>query len=139
MDYLHGEAWFCVAVASICLTACICVYLNIVCLTVNRWVFICYDNLYRKIYNKFTTLLICVVTWLVGFGAELPNYFGLGGHYFDEKAHQCIWDRTANRGYTLFVSLGLIGSPVLLLVYCNTAVLMKIWKARREVLKFSSG
>jgi hypothetical protein len=139
MDYLNGEAWFCVAVASLCLTACICVFLNVACLTINRWMFICHDKIYDKIYNNTTTIALCIATWVLSFGAELPNFFGLGGHYFDEKSHQCIWDRTANRGYTLFVTLGLITSPFFLLAYCNTAVLMKIRNVRKNVLKFSTG
>ncbi|XP_060558928.1 melanopsin-like [Ruditapes philippinarum] len=92
------------------------------------------EQIYKNNHN-----CSCIATWVLSFGAELPNFFGLGGHYFDEKSHQCIWDRTANRGYTLFVTLGLITSPFFLLAYCNTAVLMKIRNVRKNVLKFSTG
>ncbi|XP_045166805.2 melatonin receptor type 1B-A-like [Mercenaria mercenaria] len=132
-DYLHGEFWLCIAVASMCLTACICVFLNVACLTVNRWLFICHDKVYDRIYNYTTTTTFCILTWVVAICAELPNFFGLGGHFFDEKAHQCIWDRTASRVYTMFVSLGLITTPLILLAYCNTAILIKIWKVKGNV------
>jgi MFS family permease len=139
MDYFDKKLWLCVTTASMCLTACICAYLNIVSLTVNRWLFLCHDEIYDKIYNKFTSTFICIVTWLLGVGAELPNFLGIGGHYFDEKSHQCIWNRRASRTYTIIICLGFITAPMILLLFCNTAIFIKIWKVRKNVCRLSTG
>lgn len=130
-DLQHASFWLCAMVASMCLTVCICTFLNMVFLTVNRYVFICHNKLYSKIYSRYTTLAMCIACWLLAVLAEAPNFFGWGGHFFDPKSHQCIWDRTADSSYTLFVALGLITTPLLFLAGSNVAILRQVWITKR--------
>ena len=127
----YTSYWFCALVASMCLTVCICTFLNMVFLTVNRYFFICHNNMYNKIFTKTSTIMLCIACWVFAVLAEVPNFMGWGGHYFDPKSHQCIWDRTADRSYTLFVSLGLITSPLVVLAGCNIAILRRVWITKR--------
>ena len=125
----------CNIIACFCLTTCICVFLNLTCLTVNRYIFICQNNLYHKIFSSLFTKSICILCWVVAFVLEVPNMLGWGGHTFDTKSHQCIWDRTANRSYTLFVSLGLITCPLISMSVFHMLIFQKIWKAKDNLIK----
>ena len=133
MHIMQWGSWLCISVASLCLTACICVFLNIVNITVNRWIFICFANAYDKIYNKTSVIVLCVACWMIGFGVELPNFIGWGDHAFDEKTHQCTWDRHADRSYTVLVSAGFITVPLLLILYCNISMIKRIWDVKRNI------
>lgn len=105
----------CEMVACMCLTACVCAFLNITFLTINRYIFICRNTIYHKIFTTASTIIMCGSTWILSFALEAPNFIGWGGHSFDKKSHECIWDWTASRSYTLFVSLGLITCPLVTL------------------------
>lgn len=138
LDSLRGAFWVCVFLASMCLTVCTCVTLNVVCLTVNRWICICHDSIYDSIFTRKLTITYCISTWIIGFFVELPNFFGVGGHTFDEKTFQCTWDRTTNKTYTMFMGFVVITLPLLILAYCNVAMLMKIWAVKKNLSRFSS-
>ncbi|XP_052241063.1 melatonin receptor type 1C-like [Dreissena polymorpha] len=138
MRIMHWGRWLCITVASLCLTTCVCVFLNIVNITVNRWLFICYTNVYSKIYNQGSTIGICILSWILGFGAEFPNYVGWGDHTFDEKSHQCYWDRTADHSYTVFVTAGLLTAAMFPVIFCNMAMVKKIWDVKRNVQSFQN-
>lgn len=49
---------------------------------------------------------------------------------------QCIWDRTASFSYTLFVSGGLIGGPLVMMGICFILVFYKIWSSKRDLYIF---
>ncbi|KAH3736180.1 hypothetical protein DPMN_042743 [Dreissena polymorpha] len=133
MHIMQWGSWLCISVASLFLTACICVFLNIVNITVNRWIFICYANAYDKIYNITSVNVLCIACWMIGFGVELPNFIGWGDHTFDEKTHQCSWDRHVDRSYTVLVSAGFIIVPLVLILYCNMSMIKRIWDVKRNI------
>ena len=125
----------CNMIACICLTACICVFLNLTCLTVNRYIFICKNAAYHKIFTDVLTKFMCLLCWVIAFALELPNMIGWAGHTFDSKSHQCIWDRTACRPYTLFVCLGLITCPLVCMSVFYALIFRKIWTAKHNLAK----
>ena len=131
---VKGEGWFddkiwlCETVAAICLTACFCAFLSLTLASVNRFVFICHNAVYDKIFTTKTSVAACVVVWLTAFSFEVPNFLGWGDHYFDPKSHQCIWDRTASLSYTMFVSLALILTPLLVMLLCFILIFRHIYR-----------
>lgn len=134
MDVMNSIPWLCVATASLCLTVCFCVFLNMLCLTLNRWMYICHNSVYTKIYNMKTCALMCFACWILAICMELGNFVGWGGHYFDAKSHQCIWDRTASRSYTLFVAFVLITTPLIIIAYCNVSMIRKVMSVKANAL-----
>ena len=132
-----GKWILCEFFASMCLTACLCSFLSLTMLTLNRYVFVCHYNLYHKIYTRTVCVFLCITCWTLGFLFELPNFFGWGDHVFDQKNHQCIWDRTANFSYTIFVSAGLIGLPLFLMGICFLLTFRKIWKSKFDVFSLN--
>ena len=47
-----------------------------------------------------------ITLWTTAFLAEMPSFLGWGGHSYDTKTMSCMWDRTADFTYTLFISVG---------------------------------
>lgn len=124
--------------ASLCLTACFCAFLSLTLLTLSRYIYLCHNHIYDKIFTRVSCIIICVISWVVAFLFEFPNFIGWGGHYFDQKNHQCIWDRTASLSYTMFVSIGLIGGPLLVMAICYFLIFQEIWKTKRDIYKLDS-
>ncbi|XP_070186246.1 melatonin receptor type 1B-like [Littorina saxatilis] len=139
---IKGEGWFddkrwlCEGVASMCLTACFCAFLSLSLASFNRYVFICHHNIYDKIFTTKSCICLCISAWVGAFFFEVPNFFGWGGHYFDAKSHQCIWDRTASLSYTMFVSLVLIFSPLFLMLICYILIFRHIYVIKLNLHQF---
>ncbi|KAL5018798.1 hypothetical protein ScPMuIL_004520 [Solemya velum] len=115
---LKGQAFFmdnvifCEVAASVCLTACFCAFMSLSIMTLHRYMYICHPNLHNRLYGRWGCVSLCIACWVGAFLLEMPNFLGWGGHYFDVKSHQCIWDRTASDSYTTFVSAFAIGNKL---------------------------
>lgn len=136
--FFNGLPFMCEFVASMCLTACFCAFLNLTCLTINRYFFVCHNHMYDFLFGRKTCIAICILTWPIAFVFEMPNIFGWGDHGFDTKNHSCIWDRTASLSYTLFVSIGLIGGPLMLMGFCYIMIFRYIWNSKKNLYKFEA-
>ncbi|XP_021350652.1 melatonin receptor type 1C-like [Mizuhopecten yessoensis] len=136
--YFDDKLELCHFIASMCLTACFCAFLSLTMLTINRCFYVCHNESYQKLYTRFTTGLMCGMCWVMAFLCEFPNFVGWGSHSFDEKNHQCIWDRTASLSYSLFLSIGLIGVPLLVMGICNVKIVLEIWKKKNDIYKLDS-
>ena len=137
-EFFDDKQWLCEFVASMCLTACFCAFLSLTLLTLSRYVYLCHNQLYDKLFNRGSCIVMCVMCWATAFMFEFPNFIGWGGHYFDKKNHQCIWDRTASMSYTMFVSIGLIGGPLVLMAICYFLIFQQIWETKRDIYKLDS-
>lgn len=108
-------------------------------LSLNRYIYVCHNVLYDVIYGRRVTIFLCVLCWVAAVLCEIPNFIGWGGHFFDFKNHQCIWDRTASLSYTLFVSVGLIGAPLVLMSVFYVLIFKHIWETKWNIYKFNTG
>ncbi|KAL8590158.1 hypothetical protein ACOMHN_010353 [Nucella lapillus] len=139
---VKGEAWFdsrqwlCEAVASMCLTACFCAFISLTLASINRFVFICHNQFYHKIFTTKSCIMSCVFAWVLAFCFEFPNVVGWGGHYFDQKNHQCIWDRTSSLAYTMFVSFALIFFPLCVMLVCFILIFRHIYRTKFNLYLF---
>ncbi|CAH1796341.1 unnamed protein product, partial [Owenia fusiformis] len=129
---VKGEEFFmevpvlCGVIAGMCLTACFAAFFSLTGLTVCRTAFILNRHSYNRYLNHTRSIIICIMFWVLGFIFESPNLIGWGRHTYDRKSHSCIWDRTANFAYTLFVAIGLIASPLVVMGACHIMVFKKI-------------
>ncbi|KAI8797401.1 melatonin receptor type 1A [Biomphalaria glabrata] len=141
---LKGEAWFndkpflCETVAIMCLTSCFCAFLSLTLASLNRYVFVCHNLLYNRIFTKRLCVLMCITAWVIAFFFEFPNLIGWGRHTFDKKSNQCIWDRTASFSYTLIVSVCLIGTPLLTMTMCYVLIFKKIYSTKANLYRMET-
>lgn len=125
--------WLCITIASLCLTACFCAFFSLTMLSINRYVYLCHNSWYDRLYGRKACITLCIICWVIAFLLELPNYFGWGGHYFDKQSHQCAWDRTNSLSYNLLVSIGLIGFPLGLMTVCYLLIFGHIWNTKKNL------
>lgn len=137
--FFSDKPWLCNLIASMCLTACFCAFASLTMLSLNRYVYLCHNEIYDKMYGRITCIVICVMCWIAAFLCEFPNFIGWGGHYFDQEANQCIWDRTSSLSYTLFVAIGLIGFPLLTMTICFILIFRRIWNTKKALYDIDEG
>ncbi|XP_069123724.1 melatonin receptor type 1B-B-like isoform X1 [Argopecten irradians] len=136
--FFDDKLEFCHFIASMCLTACFCAFLSLTMLTINRCFYVCHNTFYQKFYSRITVGLLCITCWIIAFLFEFPNFVGWGDHTFDKKNHQCIWDRTASLSYSLFVSVCLIGGPLVVMAICNIRIVLEIWQKKKSIYELDS-
>ncbi|XP_013402285.2 melatonin receptor type 1B-like [Lingula anatina] len=137
-EFFQDKWWLCEGIASMCLTACVCAFLSLSGVTLNRYIYTCHNHIYDRIYNRLSSILMCIFFWVCAFLLEMPNFIGWGDHGFDEKNHSCIWDRTASFSYTFFVSVALIGGPLVFMAYCYIRIFWKLYRSQTSLAKFSA-
>ena len=74
----------------------------------------------RDLHVASTLLMVCAV-WAIATALMLPNYFSWGGHTFDEKVVACVFDRSANYSYTVFLVSLSSAPPIACIVVCYVA------------------
>ena len=136
-DFFLDKEWLCTAIAAFCLTACFCAFLSLTAITLNRYIYVCHNQLYAKLFSRRKNAVICATIWACALLMESPNFFGWGDHYFDMKNHSCIWNRTASLSYTLFVSMAAVGGPLLLMGVCHFKIFSKIIHSSKQVASHS--
>ncbi|XP_072038994.1 melatonin receptor type 1B-B-like [Amphiura filiformis] len=129
------EDWprLCAAVSSVCFISCTCSLWNIGAIAVNRYVFICKNQHYTKIFTWKNTIAIAIAIWVICILADLSNHFGWGGHTYDVKFIACSYDRLADYGHVLFTICVFISLPVILIVVCYAQVFLTLRRSSQRV------
>lgn len=136
-EFFDDEMWTCELVAGMCATACSCAFLSLTLLSLSRYLFLCHNQMYDALFKRVSCIVMCVGCWLLATIFEAPKFFGWGGNYFDQKNHQCIWDRTASLSYTLFVCIGTLLQLSMIGIF-YLLIFLQIWKTKRNVFKLES-
>ena len=100
--FYDGKPRMCVALGSICIASCVASLLSIGCISINRYVYVCHNQVYSRIYTRTSAVLMCVLTWVVGFLLDAPSQIGWSRHTFDTKSKKvhyrvrpymlvCVW------------------------------------------------
>ena len=106
-------------IAKLCTISCVTSLLTIAAMSINRYLYVCHNDLYKKIFStKRTSLVICMSVYCVGLLLVLLNQAGIGDHGFDRKSLDCIWDRMATYPYTVVYSVTLVLIPSIVIGIC---------------------
>ena len=114
---VNGEIFFvkypglCKAIACLCTISCVTSLMTIAMMSLNRYFYICHNEIYEKIFTKRNCVCICISLYSVGCILILMNALGIGDHSFDPKSLECIWDRMATYYYTVVFSIALVWIP----------------------------
>ena len=121
---LEGEHFFdrtprlCQIIASMCTISCVTSLMTIAMMSLNRYIYLCHNSNYDRIFTKRSCILICVSLYSVGLTLVLLNQAGIGDHSFDRKSLECIWDRMATYPFTVVYSIMLVWVPCLVIGVC---------------------
>jgi hypothetical protein len=120
----------CNFIGAVCLLGCAASLLTMGVLAINRYVNICKNNLYKKIFSINKTYIVSFLCWIGALVLDLPNLLGWGNHTFDLKTASCVWNRTARFSHTIFFSTVAVFIPCTLILLCYMKVFHYIYKHR---------
>lgn len=95
---LEGERIFYYVLGFCCVIVCMCIifcvnFLGfIVLMSLSCYIFICYYNLYKRIFKRSICFVMCVSFYLIGLLLIFLNLVGIGDYLFNWKSLECIWD-----------------------------------------------
>ncbi|OWF44003.1 melatonin receptor type 1B-B-like [Mizuhopecten yessoensis] len=141
---LEGEQFFdsipglCQTIASICTVSCIVSLGSIACLSFNRYIHICHNRHYNRIFTGRNCVIICGALYVVGITMVLLNLTGIGDHGFDRKSLECIWDRMATFPYTVVFSVTLVWVPVLVTGISYINLYIYVLNSQKRVQQYST-
>ncbi|OQV16753.1 putative Melatonin receptor type 1B-B [Hypsibius exemplaris] len=127
---LRGERWFqerpifCSVIGTLCATGCISSTWNICMISINRYILICHNDCYHRVYTKRRTLLLCLAVWVLIYSIELPNHVGWGDKRFSVVFFVCTFANHVHSYAVFFIGLGVlvpVGASFLayLGIYCK--------------------
>ncbi|XP_071797026.1 melatonin receptor type 1B-B-like [Asterias amurensis] len=124
----------------LCTTSCTCSLWSIMAISINRYVCICHNSLYHRIYTPGINMAAMVATlWVCAFLLDLPAFLGWGDHAYDPKVMFCTFNYTASLSYTIFlVSVG-VGVPVVVVSFSYVRILLFVRESRRTLRRMSEG
>jgi len=140
---LEGEEFFasipylCQIIGSMCTISCVTSLCTIAMLSLNRYVHICHNHYYEKIYTKKVCIGICMSLYSIGIFLVLLNTAGVGDHTFDRKSLECIWDRMATFPYTVLFSVILVWIPILIVGFSYLSLYMYVRKSHKRMSTYS--
>lgn len=120
-------------VGKLCTISCISSLGSIACLSFNRYVCICHNSYYNKIFSRRNSIGMCASLYAVGLLLVMMNSVGIGGHGFDDKSLECIWDRMATYSYTVVFSVCLVWIPVIVVGVSYLSLFLHVRKKRNEI------
>ncbi len=71
--------------------------------------------------------------WVAAFLLEALNFSGWGDHRFDLKHNVCMWDRTKDLSYTLFLTISLISLPCFIMIVAYIKIFIKVRHVKNKV------
>ena len=137
---LEGEQFFaevpglCEVIAKLCTVSCVTSLLTIATMSLNRYMFVCHNILYKKIFSRRNSIIICIGVYCVGIAFVAMNFAGIGDHSFDKKSLECIWDRMADHPYTVVYSVTLVWIPCIVIGICYLRLYCFVSENKKKLL-----
>ncbi|KAK8718618.1 hypothetical protein OTU49_014599, partial [Cherax quadricarinatus] len=109
--------------------------LNMVAITINRYILIAHHGLYDRIYRSHYIYLMIAVVWLFSFGMMMPPLFGVWGRLgLDPPSFSCTILKNEGSSPKKFLFLFGFLLPMVAIVICYSAIYYKVRKSRRNLL-----
>ncbi|RNA44762.1 melatonin receptor type 1B-B-like [Brachionus plicatilis] len=127
-DFFLNRKPLCTIIGFLCLIFCGSSLLNIALLALNRYIKICHDHLYSKIFSKKKTMFLCILPWLGGIALGTPNLSGWGGYDYDKKVLSCMTDRTQSQEFGFFYIFCYVLTPCICIFVCYLKIFFFVSK-----------
>jgi len=132
---LNGRQWLCTAAGSLCIVSCINSLFTIAVIALNRYLYVCCNNVYDIVFTRRLTMAAVVSTWLAGVALDSPNHLGWSSHHFDTKTQKCLWDRSAAYHYTVFFVVVGMMLPIAITTLCYCRIFTHIRLVKQRILR----
>ena len=110
-----------------------CSLMNMVAITVNRYVLITYHGRYNYIYSKTNIVLMIFGVWMFSFGMILPPLLELWGTLgLDEATFSCtILKKDGKSPKKFFFIFGFL-LPCIAIILCYSAIFYRVRQSRSD-------
>ncbi|XP_063872419.1 protein trapped in endoderm-1-like [Scylla paramamosain] len=108
--------------------------LNMVAITVNRYILIAHHNLYDRVYRQHFIYLMIAFIWLFSFGMMVPPLLGVWGQLgLDPPTFSCTILKSNGSSPKKFLFLFGFLLPMIAIIACYSAIYYKVKQSRRNV------
>ncbi|XP_050731478.1 protein trapped in endoderm-1-like [Eriocheir sinensis] len=108
--------------------------LNMVAITVNRYILIAHHGLYDRVYRQHFIYLMIALIWLFSFGMMVPPLFGLWGRLgLDPPSFSCTILKEKGSSPKKFLFIFGFMLPMIAIIVCYSAIYYKVRQSRRNV------
>ncbi len=132
-EYFESRPVLCDITSSICLTACVCALFSIGGISFNRYLNICHPNIYPHVFNLRNNIIMCASFWCIGLMMSLPGLVGWTDNVYDHKMLECIWNRLHSLSYTIFFSLGVVLTPIVIISFSYICIFLHVLASKHKV------
>ena len=123
----------CRVVGSFCTISCVGSLMTLSAMSCNRYVLICHQRFYYRIFTTRNSVIMCGCFFVVGFVLVGLNFVGVGNHSFDHKSLECIWERMANYHYTIVFAMVMVIIPITVTGLSYLRLFMHVRNSRLKV------
>uniref|UniRef100_H2YR13 G-protein coupled receptors family 1 profile domain-containing protein n=1 Tax=Ciona savignyi TaxID=51511 RepID=H2YR13_CIOSA len=78
-------------------------------------------------------------TWVWSNLLSMPTFLGWGRIAYDQKMMVCSWDDTFNQSFTIFITVGAIVIPIIVIAFCYLKLFLTVRGSGRWVRSLSMG
>jgi len=132
-EFFEKIPYLCTLIASLCTMSCISSLGSIACLSLIRYIHICHNTMYKKVFTKEVCFVMCISLYAIGSFMVLLNLAGIGDHGFDRKSLECIWDRMATFPYTVVFSITLVWIPIVVTGFSYVNLYMYVKRSHKRI------
>ena len=100
---------------------------TLMAIAINRYVIVCHNAIYEKVYSNYKIVLKIVLIWFIGFGVLTLPLFELWGKFgLTEITHQCDFVTKDGKSPKTFIILFFTVLPMVIMIFCYTMIFLKI-------------
>nr|XP_018667208.2 dopamine D2-like receptor isoform X1 [Ciona intestinalis] len=118
---------------------CTCSLSNLTVIAINRFWAVVRSKTYTQNFTRKRVYLMMIATWVWSNLLSMPSLIGWGRIGYDEKIMVCSWDDTYSRSFTIFITVGAIVLPVIVIALCYWKLFMTVRSSGRWVRSLSMG
>ena len=127
--FLKTNTVICEVIGVLSVLCCVTSIYSIASIAVERYVFVCRQNIYNRIYNQVTIPLIVLGIWLYSLILDIPSFdfIGWGDHEYNPEILTCSFSISEGRsGYSWFLMISGLVPAVSLLLFCYLRIFLYV-------------
>ncbi|XP_068244510.1 LOW QUALITY PROTEIN: protein trapped in endoderm-1-like [Palaemon carinicauda] len=113
--------------------------LNMVAITVNRYILIAHHGIYDRVYRRRYIMIMILVVWIFSFGMMMPPLLGVWGRLgLDPPSFSCTILKKEGSSPKKFLFLFGFLLPMIAIIGCYSAIYYKVRQSRRNLAAHSA-
>uniref|UniRef100_A0A2P2IDF3 Protein trapped in endoderm-1-like n=1 Tax=Hirondellea gigas TaxID=1518452 RepID=A0A2P2IDF3_9CRUS len=108
--------------------------LNLVAITVNRYILIAHHSIYDRLYRRCNLYIMIFAMWAFAFGIMVPPLLGVWGSLgLNPQSFSCTILKKNGSSPKKFLFLMGFLLPCVMIIVCNLAIFFKVCQSRRNL------